>query len=114
MPPTWFMPLFAFLILLMGLGFSYSSYRAARAAAVGRISDEAELAQKQHRMLGLYRWLVVKWGLFAFSWSLGDARWLGAKPPLTVWLTFVPLLTVPIGLILWTSTYSRLRQAGRG
>lgn len=107
------MPLFAFLILLMGLGFSYSSYRAAQAAAVGRISDEVELAQKQRRLVGLFRRLVVEWGVFAFCWSLADARWLGARPPLTEWLTFVPLLTVPIVLILWTRTYSRLRQVGR-
>jgi hypothetical protein len=109
-PPTWFLPLLAFLILLMGLGFSYSSYRA---AAVRRISDEAELAPKQRRMVGLFRWLVVEWGLFAFCWSLGDARWLGAKPSLTEWLTVAPLATVPIVLILWTRTYSRLQQAGR-
>src|SRR5690348_3910018 len=108
------MPLFAFLILLMGLGFSYSSYRAARAAAVRRITDEAELAQKQRRLVALFRWLVVEWGLFALPWSLSDARWLGARPPLTVWLAIAPLATVPLVLILWGSTYAKLRQAGRG
>lgn len=112
MLPIWLWPLSAFLLVLMGLIASYSIYRAVRASTVQRFGSGAELARRQQQLARLFRWLVVECVITGCGLSLGDARWLGAELPLTVWLSIVAL-TFSAGFIVWGFTLTALQRAGQ-